>query len=196
VLQCCGHAVLQLTIDQVRVANRREVTYMGSIGELKKVGLFESLSDDQLKAIARLGQEKSFDQGEEIFKQGQKAETLYVLLDGMVTLRIKAEEEIDLMAETLKETGSVFGTASLMSPYISNVTARCIKSTKALAIDSTGFQEILRRDPLIGFEVMTKLAQLYFNRLNSTRAAITNLFKIFKFQTRKALLFDTYGELK
>jgi CRP-like cAMP-binding protein len=169
---------------------------MGSIGELKKVGLFESLSDDQLKAIARLGQEKSFDQGEEIFKQGQKAETLYVLLDGMVTLRIKAEEEIDLMAETMKETGSVFGTASLMSPYISNVTARCIKSTKALVIDSAGFQEILRRDPLIGFEVMTKLAQLYFNRLNSTRAAITNLFKIFKFQTRKALVFDTYGELK
>jgi hypothetical protein len=108
----------------------------------------------------------------------------------MVTLRIKAEEEIDLMAETMKETGSVFGTASLMSPYISNVTARCIKSTKALVIDSAGFH------PLIGFEVMTKLAQLYFNRLNSTRAAITNLFKIFKFQTRKALVFDTYGELK
>jgi CRP/FNR family cyclic AMP-dependent transcriptional regulator len=169
---------------------------MASIDALKKANLFESLSDDQLKAIAQLGQEKSFDPGEEIFKQGQKAKTLYVLLDGMVTLRIKAEEEIDLMAETLKETGSVFGTASLMNPYISNVTARCIKSAKALAIDSAGFQEILRRDPLIGFEVMTRLAQLYFNRLNSTRAAITNLFKIFKFQTRKPLVFDTYGELK
>ena len=169
---------------------------MVSIQELKKVGLFESLSDDQLKAIAQLGQEKSFDRGEEIFKQGQKAMTLYVLLDGVLTLRIKAEEEIDLMAETLKETGSVFGTASLMHPYISNVTARCIKGTRVLAIDSAGFQETLKRDPLIGYEVMTRLAQLYFNRLNSTRAAITNLFKIFKFQTRKALVFDTYGELK
>ena len=76
------------------------------------------------------------------------------------------------------------------------MTARCIKNAKALAIDSAGFQEMLRRDPLIGFEVMTRLAQLYFNRLNSTRAAITNLFKIFKFQTRKPLVFDTYGELK
>ena len=169
---------------------------MGSIGELKKVGLFESLSDDQLKAIDRLGQEKSFGQGKEIFKQGQKAKTLYVLLDGEVTLRIKAEEEIDLMAETLRETGSVFGTGSLMSPYISNLTARCVKSAKALAIDSAGFQEILKRDPLMGFEVMTRLAQLYFNRLNTTRAAITNLFKIFKFQIRKSKIFDIYGELK
>ena len=169
---------------------------MASIEALKKANLFESLSDDQLKAIAQLGREKTFEPGEEIFKQGQRAKTLYVLLDGVVTLRIKAEEEIDLMAETLKEAGNVFGTASLMSPYIHNVTARCIKSTKALAMDSGEFQEIIRQDPLIGFEVMTKLAQLYFNRLNTTRAAITNLFKIFKFQTRKPLFFDTYGELK
>jgi hypothetical protein len=58
------------------------------------------------------------------------------------------------------------------------------------------FQEIIRRDPLMGLEVMTKLAQLYFKLLNTTRAAITSLFKIFKFQTRKSLVFDTYGELK
>jgi CRP/FNR family cyclic AMP-dependent transcriptional regulator len=169
---------------------------MASIGALKKASLFESLSDDQLKAIAQLSQERSFEPGDEIFKQGQKAKKIYVLLDGVVTLRIKAEEEIDLMAETLKELGSVFGTACLMKPFISNVTARCVKSTKALEMDSTEFQELLRRDPLIGFEVMTKLAQIYFNRLNTTRAAITNLFKIFKFQTRKPLIFDTYGELK
>ena len=169
---------------------------MASIEALKKASLFEALSDDQLKAIAQLGQEKSFEAGEEIFKQGQKADTLYVLLDGVVTLRIKAEEEIDLMAETLRETGNVFGTASLMSPFVSNVTARCVKATTVLAMDSAKFQEIIRQDPLIGLEVMTKLAQLYFKRLNTTRAAITNLFKIFKFQTRKPLVFDTYGELK
>jgi CRP-like cAMP-binding protein len=169
---------------------------MASIKQMKKANLFESLSDDQLEAIAKFGEEKSFEAGQEIFKQGQKAKTLYVLIDGVVTLRIKAEEEIDLMAETLKETGSVFGTAALMQPYVANVTARCLKSSKVLAIDSTALQEIVRADPVIGFEVMTKLAQLYFNRLNTTRAAITNLFRIFKFQTRKSLVFDTYGELK
>jgi len=169
---------------------------MASVEALKKANLFDSLSDDQLKAIAQIGEERSFKPGEEIFKQGQRAKTLYVLLDGVVTLRIKAEEEIDLMAETLKQGGDVFGTPALMSPYICNVTARCTKTTKVLAIDAAEFQKIIRQDTAIGFEVMTKLAQLYFNRLNTTRAAITNLFKIFKFQTRKPLVFDTYGELK
>lgn len=173
---------------------------MASVGALKKADLFKSLSDDQLKAIAKLGEEKSFKAGQEIFKQDQKAKTLYVLLDGAVnlifTVGTEAQEETDLAVETLDQTGSVFGTAALISPYLCNVTARCTKLTRTLAIDSAGFREIIQREPIIGFEVMTKLAQLYFDRLNSTRTAITNLFKTFKFQTRRPKVPNTRGEPK
>ncbi len=188
VLQCCSAAVM------------RQVISMGSIEALKKANLFGSLPDAQLKAIAQLGQEETFGPGEEIFKQDQKAKTLYVLLDGAVTLMFtvgtEAQEETDLMVETLDQTGSVFGTAALINPFIYNVTARCAKSTKALAIDSAGFQDIIRHEPIIGFEVMTKLAQIYFNRLNTTRTAITNLFKTFKFRTRRPRGSDTPAEPK
>jgi CRP-like cAMP-binding protein len=168
---------------------------MATAQDLKKVKLFESLSEDQLEAIIQLAQEKSREPGEEIFKHGQKAKAFYILLDGSVSLRIKAEEGIDLMAETLEKTGSIFGSAALIKPYVYNVTAKCIKRTRALALDSAGFQEMKEQNPLIGLAVMTELAQLYFNRLNTTRMAITNLFKIFKFQTDKSKVFDSYGEL-
>lgn len=173
---------------------------MASVQVLKKADLFKSLSDEQLKAIAKLGEEKSFNAGQEIFKQDEKAKTLYVLLDGAVnlifTLGTEAQEETDLAVEILDQTGSVFGTAALMSPYLYNVTARCSQSTEALAIDSAGFREIIQREPIIGFAVMTKLAQLYFDRLNATRTAITNLFKTFKFQTRRPKGPDTSLESK
>ncbi len=74
--------------------------------------------------------------------------------------------------------------------------ASLFRGFRGFTLYIAGFREILRRDPLIGFEVMTELTQSYFNRLNSTRPAINNLFKIFKFQTGKARFFDTYGELK
>ncbi|UCG81496.1 MAG: cyclic nucleotide-binding domain-containing protein [Desulfobacterales bacterium] len=169
---------------------------MATVSELKKASLFESLSDDELEAIIQLGQEESFEPHENIFNHGQKAKTLYVLLDGSVSLRIKAEVGIDLMAETMEKKGSVVGTPALVKPYIHNVTAKCTKSTKVLAIDAVGLRKIMRRHPSIGFEVMTQLARLYFSRLNSTRMAITNLFKIFKLQTDKSKVFDTYGELE
>jgi len=174
--------------------------YMASVEVLRKATLFKSLSDEQLKAIAKLGQEKSFEPGEEIFKQDEKAKTLYVLLDGAVTLIFtvgtEAQEETDLMVETLDQAGNIFGTAALVNPFIYNVTARCTNPSRTLAIDSVGVQEIIRREPIIGFEVMTKLAQLYFNRLNATRAAVTSLFKTFKFRTRRPKGFDTPGESK
>jgi CRP/FNR family cyclic AMP-dependent transcriptional regulator len=167
---------------------------MATVQDLKKARLFESLSDDQLGAVFQLGQEKSFGAGEEIFRHGQKAETFYVLLEGSVSLTIKAEVGIDLMAEMLEKKGTPFGTASLIEPHVYNVTAKCIQDTKALAMDSAGVQDIMRQDPLVGFQVMTELARMYFIRLNSTRAAATNLFKIFKFESDKAQVYDTYGE--
>ncbi|MBW1741012.1 MAG: cyclic nucleotide-binding domain-containing protein [Deltaproteobacteria bacterium] len=161
---------------------------------LHNANLFKALSDDQLKAVIQLGQVKRFEPDEEIFKQGEQAKTIYVLLDGLVRLRIKAPEELDLMAETLQEPGSVFGMAALSKSHVYNVTAKCIKSTTALAIDSGGLKEIITRDPFVGVEVMAELAQLYSNRLNNTRAAATNLFRIFKAQTHKANIYDVYGE--
>ena len=162
---------------------------------LKKTSLFKALSDDQLKAVVRLSKEKSFQQGEKIFKHGQQAKTLYVLVSGSVSLRIDAPEELDLMAETFQETGNVFGMAALTKSHIYNVTAHCTRSTIALSLDSAGLQEIIRQEPVYGLEVMAELAQLYMNRLNNTRMAITNLFRIFKSQTHKAEIFDIYGEL-
>ncbi len=41
---------------------------------------------------------------------------------------------------------------------------------------------------------MVRIAEIYSNRVNSTRAMITNLFKMFKVQTGKSKLMGTYYE--
>jgi CRP-like cAMP-binding protein len=165
-------------------------------GVLKKTSLFKLMSDDQLEAAVQLGQVKSFDPDEEIFKHGQGAKTLYVLLDGSVCLRINAPEELDPMAERLEQPGSIFGMAALTKSHKYNVTAKCVTRTKALAMDSTRLQKIIRQEPSVGLEVMGELAQLYLTRLNYTRMAITNLFRIYKSQINKSRVFDVYGELR
>jgi CRP-like cAMP-binding protein len=148
-----------------------------------------------MEGILGLGQVRQFEPGEVIFKQGEQAKTIYVLLDGLVSLRIKAPEELDVMAETLEESGAVFGMAALSRSHVYNVTAKCVKSTKAFTISASGLKEIITRDPNLGVEVMAELAQLYSNRLNNTRAAVTNLFRIFKAQTHKAEVYGVYGEM-
>ena len=112
---------------------------------LQKTTLFKILSDDQLKAVLQFGEEKRFEPGEEIFKQGDLANTHYVLLDGLVRLSMIPPEEPDLMAETLREPGSVFGIAALSKYHVYNVTAKCIEKTTVFAMDSARLKEIIAR---------------------------------------------------
>ena len=160
---------------------------------LKRSSLLKFLSDGQLRAVVRLGQTKNLVPGEEIYRHGQQAKTLYVLLSGSVSLTFDKPEEFNVMAETLEEAGSVFGMAALMRSCIYSVTAKCIKQATVLALESAAFQEIIRQEPENGLEVMAELAQFYLYRLSLTTMAIRTLYKIKPIKRRSSISMD--GEL-
>lgn len=155
---------------------------MTDIHILKETGLFKDLTEKQLESIARSAQEKVYESEENIFVHGDEANKLYVLLDGTVDLKLKAFEDIDLMTSKLTTKGDVFGTASLMLPQLYNVTAKCLEKTRVLAIDAHALKGLIEGDPKLGREIMGRLAQLFFSRLNETRQGITNLFKVFRLE--------------
>jgi CRP-like cAMP-binding protein len=162
---------------------------------LRETSLFEALSDAQLKDISLVGEIKGFEAGEEVFKQGEAAKMLYVLLYGSVLLKTETREDrLDPTAEILDQTGAVFGMAALTKSRTYNVTALCTEDSAAFALDSTELREIIRREPSLGLEVMAELAQLYVHRLNFTRAAVKNLYKIFRSQVTKPEIYDVYAE--
>ncbi len=163
---------------------------------LKNTSLFAPLSDNQRKDIMDLGQIVDFKSGEAVFKQGKPANTLYVLLRGSLRLTVQHPDELDLLAETLNEGGAVFGMASMTKSPRYNVTATCKENVTALAIDAKKLQQIIRREPLNGLEVMAELAQLYSNRLNNARSAVNTICRIFASQARKSQLSDVYRELE
>ena len=168
---------------------------MAHLEALKSADLFQSLSADQLLSIAQLGHEKSFQRGEEIFKKGERARSLYILLEGFVAVRVKDEDECDLMGSTFKEEGSVLGTAALVEPHIYNVTAEALRRTITLVIEAPQLEEIMSRNANIGFKVMTRLAHGYFKSLNTQRTGMINLFKVFRSQVHKSEVYDTYREI-
>lgn len=150
---------------------------------LKKTELFESLNNSQLNVLLSRSSVESFTEGKTIFRQGEEANRLYVLIQGAVDLTVKAQEQIDFMTSKIEREGAVFGTASLMEPFHYNVTATCLKPTKVLFIEADHLKEMIEEDPKMGMEIMKKLASIYFNRLNDLRSGVSNLFKIFKAKT-------------
>ena len=167
---------------------------MVSIRDLKEANLFEGLNTKQLQLFSKYFTEENFKSGEVIFSQGEPAQNLYILLEGEVTLGVKAKGEIDITAYSVTKKGEAFGLPALIKPYRNSVSATCNKKTRVLCVNGEILRKLMKQNSKVGIEIMEKVAEIYLSRLNSTRAMITNLFKMFKFQTGKSKLIETYYE--
>jgi len=167
---------------------------MNAIKDLKETDLFRGLDMKQLQLFGKHFTEETFEAGELVFAQGGPAENLYILLEGEVTLGIKAKGEVDITASSVGKKGETFGLSSLIKPYRSNVSAICTKKTRVLSISGEVLRKLMKQNRKVGMEIMERVAEIYYSRLNNTRAMITNLFKMFKFQTGKSKLIETYYE--
>jgi CRP-like cAMP-binding protein len=147
---------------------------------LKKTELFGNLDESQLNLVLSHSSVEPFPEGKTIFRQGEEATRLYVLIEGTIDLTVKAQEKIDFMTSKVEGTGAVFGTPCLMEPFRYNVTATCLKSAKVLVIEAAHLKKMMEEDPKMGMEIMRRLASIYFNRLNDLRSGVSNLFKIFR----------------
>lgn len=150
---------------------------------LKKTELFEGLEESQLNILLSYALVETFPEGKTIFRQGEKAIRLYVLIEGAVDLTVKAQEQIDFMTSKIEKEGAVFGTASLMEPFRYNVTAKCLKPSQVLTLEADQIKKKMEEDPKMGMEMMKKLASIYFNRLNDLRSGVSHLLKVFKLKT-------------
>ena len=65
---------------------------------LKNIEIFNDLSINELAAVAAVTEEAVFDEGEQVFKEGDRGDTLYLVLDGNVAVikERNLEKEIEL----------------------------------------------------------------------------------------------------
>ena len=99
---------------------------------LKKTELFGSLDESHLNAILSRSSVESFPEGKTIFRQGEDAIRLYILIEGAVDLTVKTQEQIGFMTSKIDKEGAVFGIPSLIEPFRYNVTATCLKPIQGI----------------------------------------------------------------
>ena len=150
---------------------------------LKKTELFGTLSESQLGILLSHSSVESLPEGKTIFRQGDEANYLYILIEGMLGLSVKTGEKIDFLSSKAEKEGTVLGIPSLIEPFRYNMTAICLKPSKVLVINAVSVRMEMEKDPKAGMEIMKKLASIYFNRLNELRSGVSNFLKVSKFKT-------------
>ena len=77
--------------------------------ELRGLFLFAGLTDEHLDALVAAGEEIPFDEGGELFREGQPADHWWVLLDGKVNLVRRAGREEAVVMMTMERPGTWAG---------------------------------------------------------------------------------------
>ena len=133
-------------------------------GILKGHDIFQSLSLDEAHQISEISSVKEFNAGENIFSYGQKAEHVYILMKGSISLRLPAENNDYSLVISKVEKGELFGLSPLLDSPRYTATAQCEEASEILFVEAKPLRELLRRDYHAGFDVMNRVAHIYFNR--------------------------------
>lgn len=141
---------------------------------LSQAEFFEGLSDVQLASVADLCKETTYQQEEVLFREGHKAEYLYILAEGAVQISIQLSSRPErLVMSVIDEPGQVFGWSALVAPYHYTASALCKTDGQLLAIDGQTLKQMLGQDRAMGFVIVQRLTELIGARLSHTRIALS-----------------------
>ncbi|MHB1414901.1 MAG: Crp/Fnr family transcriptional regulator [Chloroflexota bacterium] len=135
--------------------------------------MFKGLPKSHLEEIAEISHKVQYGQGETIFLEGQRADTLYVLLEGKIALDMKINlgpnhqpkpTTIDILSP-----GDSFGWSALVEPHVLTSSARTIKASSVIAVDGVGLREFMAEDCSLGFVILQRLSVVISRRLREAR---------------------------
>ena len=129
--------------------------------------LFQLLRPDQLRVISEAAEELTLNVGDTIFRRGDVADHLFILLEGQVALRLPATEGTSLLIDEVTK-GAVFGSCICFQLDTYTLTARCTENSKLLKIEAATLKKLLDDDPALGYTVQTLISRIYFKRYVDT----------------------------
>ena len=137
--------------------------------ELAKFYLFNLFSEEQLVEFAEISEKKNYKKYDHIYERGDHAKHLFVVNEGLVSLRrIEPGDDVGIGFE-MRKSGDLFGAASFMHPQHYTLTAVCLEDTEIIAINAEKLSGLCEKNPAVGYRLMLKIAQVYFERYKSAK---------------------------
>ncbi len=126
-------------------------------GALRRVPLFEGLTDDELRWVAERGSEKLVRTGEVNGREGEPVEHLYVILEGELRITKKADGgEVVINVYT---PGTFFAEVPLLAGTPFLATGRALTDCRLFLLPDEAFRHMLTAYPAFSHTILETMAQ-------------------------------------
>jgi CRP/FNR family transcriptional regulator, cyclic AMP receptor protein len=138
---------------------------------LRRYPYFAGISDESLKQLAMIADEKSVSANSVMFREGDTAGHLSIILKGEVNIQYVLGNGELRTVDTLVE-GDLLMWSALVEPYKATALGTTTKETRLASIDSAKLRLLCEKEPILGYRLMTQVAKLLAHRLEGARAQL------------------------
>ncbi|MBD3316245.1 MAG: cyclic nucleotide-binding domain-containing protein [Chitinivibrionales bacterium] len=112
---------------------------------LARIGLFENITEPNLRALGEICLEKDIAKGRLLFREGDKGYSLYILVTGSVQLYKTAPDGREVVIKVVR-SGEMFGEVILFEQDCYPVSAVALRNSRLYAIPKHQFSCLLERE--------------------------------------------------
>ena len=143
---------------------------MENIELLKKVRIFQGLSDDEIGKFADISQEEKFKKDAVIIEEGTEGQALYLIKRGTVKV---SKIDGELNTEIVKlVVGEEFGEMSLIEDAVTSARVAAYNDVECLVISREPFMKVLDTDLAIAAKVYKNFTRILSERLRYTSSEL------------------------
>ncbi len=154
------------------------------IDKLKAIEIFSDFAEETeknleiLKAVAKVLEEVSFSANDFVFKKGDSAKGMYILLDGTVQVtRTTIQGEPFAVYNLSSEENVFFGQKALITKGERSATVKAVSNCKAAFLSTEAFFEICDKEPLLGYKALYRIASNLAKYLKESNKDLLTLYQ-------------------
>ncbi|MBU2511585.1 cyclic nucleotide-binding domain-containing protein [bacterium] len=139
---------------------------MARVEEIKSVLLLTHLEKEMVEKVAAIATITTVKNGEYIFRENDKAEYLYSLLEGKVALEIEKNTSTSVRVKDIVPNRT-FGISALedAEEKKSMSHARALTDCKLVCWEASKLERLFAQDPKLGLRFMKRISIILKNRL-------------------------------
>ncbi len=144
---------------------------MDQVGQF---ALLEGFSEEQMDLLRPLIENVRYETDQIIFKQGDKADYLFFVVDGKVSIQFDPEDGPVLTVSEVNQ-GGVFGWSSALGSASYTSAAVCTECGHFIRMDGEELKNLCQEHPETGILILNRLASVIAQRLRGTHEQVVAL---------------------
>lgn len=133
----------------------------------------KDLKASHVELLAECASQAHFKKGTHMFREGEKADRLYLIQEGRVGIRLEMPSRDPLTIMTVGP-GGVAGWSWLFPSQEWQFAVWVLDETEAITLDAECLFEKCKQDYELGFELMWRCSHIMADRLTATRLQLLN----------------------